>query len=76
MKYLSKWTLTVAASFLPLFGMAHEGHGHFSGTDVRHYWASPEHFVPIFALSLVFIALLIHLVQLNKKKAAEKVNSK
>ena len=52
--------LATLMSSLPFLARAHEGHGHFSGYELAHYLASPEHAIPILAvlaLSIVFIAL-------------------
>jgi hypothetical protein len=56
-----KSTLLATLMFsLPFLAQAHEGHGHFSGHELAHYLASPEHAIPLLAvlvLSIVFIAL-------------------
>lgn len=39
------------ALLTPLFGLAHEGHGHTHGFTIKHYFVEPEH------LALVLLAL-------------------
>lgn len=48
-----KATLLAAVfASLPFFALAHEGHGHFHGYELAHYFTSQEHAVPI-ALALI-----------------------
>ncbi len=67
MKIFSKKILPAIFLLLPALMDAHEGHGVFHGDDIRHYWYSATHAIPVIVLVLVFVALLIHTVQLNKK---------
>lgn len=37
---------------LPILALAHDGHGHFHGYELAHYFTSPAHAFPI-ALAVV-----------------------
>lgn len=45
-------SLMAAFAGLPLLALAHDGHGHFHGYQLAHYFTSSEHAIPI-ALALV-----------------------
>ncbi len=59
---------TAVLMLLPLLIKAHEGHGQFHADDIRHYWGSPEHLVPIIILALVLAAILVQIAQLVIKR--------
>ncbi|MDX1942024.1 MAG: hypothetical protein SFU99_15790 [Saprospiraceae bacterium] len=61
---------------LPFLSEAHEGHGQFHADDIRHYWGSLEHLIPIAIMGLVLALILFQIVKLVNKKSTEKVNDK
>lgn len=67
MKVISNKILLAIFLLLPFLTYAHDGHGVFHGNDIRHYWYSAEHAIPVIALVFIFVAILIHAVQLNRK---------
>lgn len=77
MKRITKWISTLIMLLLPLLSQAHEGHSHFQASDIRHYWGSPEHLIPVMILVLILAAILIKIVKLTtKEKAPQEVNDK
>ncbi|HMO40148.1 MAG TPA: hypothetical protein PKC76_11055 [Saprospiraceae bacterium] len=66
-----KRLIAIVPALLPLLAIAHEGHGHFHTDDVRHYWLSPEHLIPIVLLGLLFVLLLFQAVKFARRKKVE-----
>jgi hypothetical protein len=62
MKAITKKLILIAATVIPVFAMAHPGHGHESPLSPGHYLANPEHYIPL-ALT-VGAALLVLSVRL------------
>ena len=52
---------------LPVVSFAHEGHGAYHGDDIRHYWYSTEHAIPVITLVLILAVILFKMVQLIRK---------
>lgn len=72
MTTLLKKTVPLWLTLLPLFTYAHEGHGVYHEDDLRHYWYSGEHAIPVIILVVIFSIILIRIVQTirkNKKTA-------
>lgn len=68
MTFLIKKIAPAFLLLLPLFTYAHEGHGVYHGDDLRHYWYSSEHAIPLLALSMLFAVILVRMIQLMKKQ--------
>lgn len=70
MKAITKKMILIASSVIPVFALAHPGHGHESPLSPGHYLTNPEHYIPL-ALT-VGAALLVlsvrHLFIRSKEK--------
>ena len=59
----------IAAFVLPMFAMAHPGHGEHGGYTIIHYFTSPTH---VFASMGVLVALFSIVFFTQKRKVAAK----
>jgi hypothetical protein len=49
--------LLIASAFaLPFTASAHAGHSNFSADHILHYFATPDHAVPVLSLLIVVVA--------------------
>ena len=56
----------IMAMLLPVFTMAHEGHGHTHGFTIKHYFVEPEHI----AATLLAVAIGVWFFKSQRKKSA------
>jgi hypothetical protein len=56
---MKKLAFATAGFFAPLAVFAHEGHGHFDGNSLLHYFGTLEHGVPLGAM-LCLVAVLLY----------------
>ncbi|MEQ1584848.1 MAG: hypothetical protein ABL895_03150 [Cyclobacteriaceae bacterium] len=62
MKAITKKLILIASTVIPVFAMAHPGHGHESPLSPGHYLANPEHYIPlVFAIGAVLLVLSVRL---------------
>jgi hypothetical protein len=64
-----KKLLTFFLASSPLAAFAHGGHGIFDGNALMHYFASPEHAIPVAGIVLTVGIILF---RRHRKAAAEK----
>ncbi|MBV6655321.1 MAG: hypothetical protein KI786_16250 [Mameliella sp.] len=55
-----KKPITIAAALLPLTTFAHTGHGVGEGSQLFHYLASPDHFIPILIASVAVVGFFVY----------------
>jgi hypothetical protein len=59
--------LSLFTLYLPLFSLAHPGHGDTDGYSIIHYFTEPVHAF-VWAASIIVIALFIHYFSRYGKK--------
>ena len=54
---MKKVFLSLAAVATSVSSFAHEGHGHTDGFTIKHYFAEPEHIIPVLLAAAVAVVL-------------------
>lgn len=72
MKAITKKLILIAATVIPVFAMAHPGHGHESPLSPGHYLANPEHYIPLaLTVGAALLVLSVRLFIRSKAKTRE-----
>jgi hypothetical protein len=73
MKAITKKLILIAATVIPVFAMAHPGHGHESPLSPGHYLANPEHYIPLaLTVGTALIAMSVRYLFIRSKERTRK----